>query len=131
MYDEVLQAVIDIAELTGVQIFTGSLPPDNGIAMTATGGSETTMLDIGTQERIMLLCNGKNRDQKTVISQLEAIHKRLTRTKGFPNGGLPSTEGWQIYSIETTASPRLLGHEPNGQWVYGSSLVVKVNMKGI
>lgn len=126
MYDEVLQAVIQMAELTGVTIRTGSMPPDNGIAMTASGGSESIMLDIGSNERFSVLCNGKNRSQETVIRQLNQIHRELTRRKVFPITG-----NWQIYAIETTSSPRLLGHEPNGQWVYGSSLLVKFNVKGI
>lgn len=127
MYDEVLQAVIDMAEAAaGTAIVTGSLPPDNGIAMTGQASSDPIFLDIGSNERMNILCNGKNRDQKTVIRQLDAIHRALTRRKDFPCG-----DGWQIYAIETTSSPRLIGKEQNSQWIYGSSLAVKFNVKGI
>ena len=76
MYDEVLQAVIDMAEAAaGTAIVTGSLPPDNGIAMTGQASSAPIFLDIGSNERMSILCNGKNRDQQTVIRQLDAIHR--------------------------------------------------------
>lgn len=127
MYDEVLQAVIDMAaSVVDVPVRTGSMPPVNGIAMTGQAASETIFLDIGSNERMSLVCNGKNRDQQIIIEQLDTIHKDLTRRRDYPAG-----ETWQIYSIETVASPRLLGREQNNQWLYGSSLLVKFNVKGI
>ena len=129
MYDEILQAVIDMAEsAAGVSIVTGSQPPDNGIAMTGSASTASVMLDIGSNERMSVLCNGKNGSQRTIIQQLDAIHRSLTRRKDFPTGAT-----WQIYAIETVASPRLLGREqnPQAQWIYGSSLLVKFNVKGI
>ena len=127
MYDEVLQAVRRMAEAAaGVSIVTGSLPPDNGIAMTGNASSYPIFLDIGSNEMMTVVCNGKNTEQQTVISQLDAIHADLTRRKRFP-----SSDTWQIYAIETMASPRLIGQEQNSQWLYGSSLQVKFNVKGI
>lgn len=127
MYDEVLQAVIDMAEAAaGVAIVTGSMPPDNGIAMTGNSGSYPVFLDMGSNESMNIVCNGKNREQQAVIAQLDAIHAALTRRKDFP-----SNNTWQIYAIETQASPRLIGTEQNSQWLYGSSLLVKFNVKGI
>ena len=126
-YNEVLQAVIDMAEAAaGVFIFAGSLPPDNGIAMEGDSREYPIFLDIGSNESMNVVCNGKNTNQQTVIQQLDAIHASLTRRKDFP-----STANWQIYAIETTASPRLIGREQNSQWLYGSSLLVKFNVKGI
>ena len=129
MYDEILQAVIDMAEeAVGVPIVTGSNPPQNGLAMIGTSASTSIFLDIGSDERMNVLCNGKNGNQQTIIQQLNTIHANLTRRKDFPSG-----DGWQIYSIETVASPRLIGRENNDrfQWLYGSSLLVKINTKGI
>lgn len=129
MYDEILQAVIDMAEeAVGVPIVTGSNPPQNGLAMIGTSASTSIFLDIGSDERMNVLCNGKNGNQQTIIQQLDTIHSNLTRRKDFPSG-----DGWQIYSIETVASPRLIGRENNDrfQWLYGSSLLVKINTKGI
>lgn len=129
MYDEVLQSVIDMAEAAaGVPVLLGSMPPDNGIAMTGQASTTATMLDIGADWRMNVLCNGKNADQETAVRQMDAIHAALTRRKDFPTG-----DGWQIYAIETTASPRLLGREenPQAQWMYGSSLLVKINIGGI
>lgn len=127
MYNDVLQAVIDMAQAAaGFPVVLGSLPPDDGIAMTGNASSFPIFLDIGSNEEMNVVCNGKNTQQQAVISQLEAIHAALTRRKDFP-----STDTWQIYAIETTASPRLIGREQNSQWLYGSSLRVKFNVKGI
>lgn len=126
MYNEVFQAVIDMAQAAaGAKVVLGSLPPDNGLAMTGNASSYPIFLDIGSNEQMNVVCNGKNTQQQAVISQLEAIHASLTRRKDFP-----STDTWQIYAIETTASPRLIGREQNSQWLYGSSLLVKFNVKG-
>ena len=126
MYNEVIQAVIDMAQAAaGAKVVLGSLPPDNGLAMTGNASSYPIYLDIGSNEQMNVVCNGKNTQQQAVISQLEAIHASLTRRKDFP-----STDTWQIYAIETTASPRLIGREQNSQWLYGSSLLVKFNVKG-
>lgn len=127
MYDDVLQAVIDMAaDVVGVPVRTGSMPPVNGIAMTGQASSASIFLDIGSNERMNIVCNGKNSNQRTVIEQLDTIHKTLTRRRDYPTG-----QGWQIYSIETVGSPRLIGREQNSQWLYGSSLLVKFNVKGI
>ena len=127
MYNEILQAIINMAEsAAGASIVTGSMPPDNGIAMTGQSASSSIFLDIGTNERMTVVCNGKNTDQITVIRQLDNIHRALTHRKDFPEG-----TGWQVYAIETIASPRLLGREANSQWLYGSSLLIKINTKGI
>ena len=127
MYDEILQAIIAMASAAvNVQIVTGSMPPNNGIAMTGTSGPETIFLDIGNNERMSIICNGKNTSQATIIKKMDTIHAALTRRKDFPQG-----ESWQIYSIETIASPRLIGREENSQWLYASSLLVKFNTKGI
>jgi hypothetical protein len=128
MYDEVLQAVIAMASaaIGGKQILTGSMPPNNGIAMIGTSAPESIFLDIGSNERMSIVCNGKNTGQMEVIRQLDLIHHFLTKRKDFPSG-----DGWRIYSIETVASPRLVGREANSQWLYASSLLVKINTKGI
>ena len=127
MYNDVLQAVIDMAaSAVGADIVLGSLPPENGIAMTGNAGSYPIFLDIGSNESMRVVCNGKNVNQQTVVTQLDTIHAALTRRKDFPH-----TSNWQIYAIETTASPRLIGREQNSQWLYGSSLLVKFNVKGI
>lgn len=127
MYDEILQAIIKMAQsAAGVPIVTGSMPPMSGIAMTGDSAPESVFLDIGSNDRMSIICNGKNSNQETLIRQLDAIHASLTRRKDFPSGN-----GWQIYAIETVASPRLIGREKNSQWLYGSSLLVKINTKGI
>ena len=113
-------------DAAGVAIVTGSMPPDDGIAMTGQAGSATIFLDIGSNERMTVVCNGKSTSQSAVIRQLDAIHKSLTRRKDFPTG-----DGWQIYAIETVSSPRLIGREQNSQWLYGSLLLVKINVGGI
>ena len=110
----------------GEKILIGSMPPDNGIAMTGQSSSTPIFLDIGSNEQMDVVCNGKSTDQQEIIRKLDVIHKELTRRKRFPSNGT-----WQIYAIETVSSPRLIGRESNSQWLYGSSLIIKINVKGI
>lgn len=127
MYDEILQAVIHMAEdAANTHIVTGSMPPDNGIAMIGQSASAPIFLDIGSNETMNVVCNGKNVSLQTIINQLDAIHRYLTRRKNYPH-----SNEWQIYAIETVSSPRLLGREQNSQWLYGSTLIVRINVKGI
>ena len=87
MYDEILQAVITMAEeAAGMSIITGSMPPDNGIAMTGQSTSTPIFLDIGSNESLDVVCNGKNTSQQEVIRLLDEIHHNLTRRKTFPVG---------------------------------------------
>ena len=127
MYDEILQAVISMAEsAAGIAIMTGSMPPDEGIAMTGNGYNADVYLDIGTDERITIVCNGKSASQESIIRLLDVIYNSLTRRKDYP-----ATGRWQIYDIRTISSPHLIGREPNRQWLYGSSLSVRANVGGI
>lgn len=128
-YDTITQSIINMAEgAAGVKITLGSMPPDDGIAITGQAAPASIMLDIGSNEAMTIVINGKNGDQKTILQQLDNIHSVLTRRKDFPSG-----DGWQIYAIQTVASPRLVGREQNNvhQWIYASSLLVKFNWKGI
>ena len=136
IYDAILNAVIDMAEeASGQKIVIGDNPPMGKIAMTGFGSPSSIFLDIGSNERMTISCNAKAYSQQEVSDWLNAIHDDLTRRKSFPQG-LPDSEGsllWQIYSIETIASPRLIGKEanPRAAWIYGSTLLVKFNVKGI
>ena len=136
IYDAVLNAVIDMAEAaSGEKIVIGDNPPLGKIAMTGFGSPSSIFLDIGSNERMTVSCNAKGYDQHDVVSWLNNIHENLTRRKSFPQG-LPDSNGsllWQIYSIETVASPRLIGKEanPRAAWLYASTLLVKFNVKGI
>ena len=136
IYDAVLNAVIDMAEeASGQKIVIGDNPPTGKIAMTGFGSPSSIFLDIGSNERMTVSCNAKAYSQQEASGWLNAIHDDLTRRKSFPQG-LPDSNGsllWQIYSIETIASPRLIGKEanPRAAWIYGSTLLVKFNTKGI
>ena len=127
MYDEILQAIIAMAsEAAGVKVLTGSMPPDNGVAMIGNAAPTEQFKDVGSVQRFSIVCNGKHTEQQTVINRLEAIHAALTRRRDYPGGSL-----WQILSIESVASPRLLGREQNSMWLYASSMLVKFFVKGI
>ena len=127
MYNEILQAIIEMAATaSGERVVTGSLPPDEGIAMIGQAAQMDIALDMGSADRMTIVCNGKSADQQTVIGWLDSIHRSLTRRKDFP-----SSSGWQVYAIRTLASPRLLSREQNKYWLYGSSLEISFYTKGL
>lgn len=127
--NDVLQAVIAMAQAaTNIRIFTGSNPSNESIAMTGSGSPSAIYRDMDAVRTISIVCNGKSANQKLIIDALDDIHAALTLRKDFPSGN-----GWKVFSIQTIASPRLIGREESNtnQWLYGSSLLVKFYTKGL
>lgn len=123
VYDDVLNAVIQLAEQTRpyTRIVVGSMPAENGIAITwANGAPETTFLSKNSIIELSAVLNGKHSDQQVVSGALGEIHQVLTRSKTYP-----STAEYQILDIKTIGAPCYLGRESNSQWLYGSSLGIK------
>ena len=117
---DVLETAIEMTEDLDLYapVIVGSLPPDNGITMTISGGSPpSTFWDKDTIQSISVVLNGKNSNQKTVADALSNIHASLTRRVDYP-----STNDFQIMDIATISAPNLIGREQNNQWIYGSSL---------
>jgi hypothetical protein len=80
----------------------------------------------GSRQSFFVALNGKHSNQQTVVTALSAIHKALTQLKNYPAG-----VGWEILSIETSATPNFIEQESSGQWLYGSILQVSFYMKGV
>ena len=121
IFDDVLNAVIDMAEVTQpyANIIIGSLPPDNGICITGSSSPDETYLCKDMLMSMDVVLNGKHTNQQTLSNALGAIHVALTKTMEYPQ-----TSEYQITNISTVAAPRLLDREQNSQWLYGSSLRV-------
>jgi len=68
-----------------------------------------------------VLLNGKNLDHQTVATTLNTIHDYFNKLK---QSQIPIGQNTQIINIQTSSSPELIGVEENGQWIYGSSLLV-------
>lgn len=120
----ILTAIIGMAQTTSpyCTVSVGSLPADNGICMTYSSGIVgTTFLTKGICYELNIVCNGKHTNQLTVSDALFAIHAALTQTKVYPK-----TSDYQITDISTVSMPSYLDREQNSQWLYGSSLRVKV-----
>lgn len=102
-------------------VVIGSVPPLEGYAVGMVSGAPIeTFRTLSTNESFPVLFNGKSADQNSVAADMEKVHRLLTTSKI-----LPFTGEWQVYAIETTASPSLIGREENRNWVYGSSFRVK------
>lgn len=108
-------------------VVVGSVPPLEGYAVGMVSGAPIeTFRTLSTNESFPVLFNGKSADQNSVAADMEKVHRLLTTSKI-----LPFTGEWQVYAIETTASPSLIGREENRNWVYGSSFRVKYYQKGV
>lgn len=127
MRDEVLNAMQQMLQgLLDGPVVIGSLPPLGGYAVGFAGGAPmATFRPLSTDENLPVSFTGKNADQGTLAAAMEAAHHALTTAKA-----LPRSARWQIYAIETTSAPQLIGREENINWIYGSSFRVKFYAKG-
>lgn len=131
MYKEILDAIVKMVKLnTAYTVVVGGNPTKESIAVTGFVNTDTTYLDRDVSQTYDITINGKSADQALLLQELTKIHKALTLRKSFPHA-----EKWQISSIDTTASPRLIGIEDaeRTRYLYGSSLTVKfyaLGMKG-
>lgn len=122
MREEIIIAMQQmIQNIIGKPVVIGSVPPLEGYAVGMVSGAPIeTFRTLTTNESFPVLFNGKSADQGAVAADMEQVHQLLTTSKI-----LPFTGEWQVYAIETTASPSLIGREENRNWVYGSSFRVK------
>ena len=129
MYKNIIDAIVDMAQnLTTFPVVIGSNPTKESIAVTGFATPEIENLDKDTLQSYDVTINGKSGDQEHIFTDLSRVHKKLSLRRDFPHD-----ENWQIYSIETTASPRLIGQEEaeRTRYLYGSSLVVKFYALGL
>ena len=120
---EAVQAMVETA--IGQPVVIGSNPPLGGISLAATGGAvRRTFRPLSQDGEMAFVLNGKNADQEFLSATLSRAHAVLTRTKA-----LPFDEEWQIYAIETTSAPALIGREENKNFIYGSSFRVKFYLR--
>lgn len=130
MYDEILQAVIALAQTPSLyaSIVIGSLPAENGLcAYIGSGGPDEIHFDRGSTNTLYIAVNGKHSDQQLVVQALSDIHKRLTCSVAYPSG-----TDWSITNIQTSATPKRIGEEDSGrQYLWGSILQVDFYAKGV
>jgi hypothetical protein len=131
MYKEILDSIKELVKQnTSYTVVVGGNPTKESIAITGFTTPNAVYLDRDTQQNYDITINGKSGDQAQLFSDLSAIHRALTLRNDFPH-----SEKWQVTSIDTTASPRLLGVEEaeRTRYIYGSSISVKfyaLGMKG-
>ena len=128
MREEIIIAMQQmIQNIISKPVVVGSVPPLEGYAVGMVSGAPIeTFRTLATNESFPVLFNGKSADQNLVAADMEKVHRLLTTSKI-----LPFTGEWQVYAIETTASPSLIGREENRNWVYGSSFRVNYYQKGV
>lgn len=131
MYQEILDAIVKMVKVnTAYPVVVGSNPTKESIAITGFSTPKAINLDRDSLQTYDITINGKSGDQYALLDELSRLHRILTLRKDFPHAN-----NWQIFSIDTTASPRLIGVEEaeRTRYIYGSSVVVKfyaLGMKG-
>lgn len=129
MVDEILDKLLDMVQMfTGFDVVLGSNPTKESIALVGYGNPYRIFRDKDTDWVLNVTINGKSADQELLLRDLALIHQRLFLRKDYPQG-----DNWHIYSIETTASPRLIAIEEadRNKWIYGSSVKVKYYAQGM
>lgn len=131
MYKAILDEVVKLIKLkTAYTVVVGTNPTKESIAVTGSTTNNTVCLDRDTLQTYDVTINGKSGDQEALLEELTKIHKFLTLRKDFPHA-----RDWQVISIDTSASPRLIGVEDaeRQRYIYGSAVTVKfyaLGMKG-
>lgn len=127
MRDEIVAALQKMIQaLVSGPVVIGSMPPLDGYAVSFAGGAPMEIYrNLMTNEDLPVVFNGKGEDQQAVAAAMDRVHLALTTAKA-----LPFSARWQIYAIETTSAPQLIGREENRNWLYGSSFRVKFYQRG-
>lgn len=131
MYKSILDAIVEmVKQYTDYQVVVGGNPPKESIAITGFASDDVVNRDRDTLQTYDITINGKSGNQEQLFADLSEIHRKMTLRKDFPHGNT-----WQIYSIDTASSPRLLGTEQaeRTRYIYGSAITVKfyaLGMKG-
>lgn len=122
MREQILAAIQQmVAALTDSTVVIGPLPPLNGYAVSfASGAPRATFWPLTSDQEMVVQFTGKNADQQRLATAMEAVHQALTTATA-----LPFAPAWQIYAIETTSAPALIGREQNINYIYGSAFRVK------
>ena len=122
MREEILTAIQQmISAITNAKVVIGALPPLGGYALSVAAGSPIdTFFSLATNEEMNVQFTGKGSNQIEVSSSMDEVHKALTRSQN-----LPYSSDWQVYAIETTSAPQMIGREQNVNYIYGSSFRVK------
>lgn len=132
MYKDILDEIVKLIKAnTSYHVVVGSNPTRESIAVTGFTTADVTNLDRDTLQTYDITINGKSGDQALLLQELSELHKKLTLRKDFPH-----SRDWQVYTIDTTASPRLIGIEEaeRTRYIYGSSITVKfyaLGLKGV
>lgn len=128
MYEEIAEAIRNMVQMAvpDKTVVHGSMPPLAGIGVLGYGAPTAIDHNIGAIQKFDYVVNTKDESLQLGIQTLDTIHTFMTRRKDYPTGKL-----WQIYSISSSASPRLVGREEDGKWLIGSSISVSVYTKGI
>lgn len=122
MRSEILTAFKKMVEaLTGKAVVIGSLPPLNGFAVSFAGGfPRAAFWPLTSDQDLPIQFTGKGANQQELSALMDIVHMSLTTAQN-----LPFAEDWQIYAIETTSAPQLIGREENQNYIYGSSFRIK------
>lgn len=110
-----------IKSQTSVNVVLGTNIPENSLCLRWRSNPSEVYMSKDSYNSMTVLLNGKNIDQQAIATTLNAIHHYLNKLK---QNQIPIGENTQIINIQTSSSPELIGVEENGQWIYGSSLLV-------
>lgn len=119
---EIINTILPlIKSQTSVNVVLGTNIPENSLCLRWRSNPSEVYMSKDSYNSMTVLLNGKNIDQQAIATTLNAIHHYLNKLK---QNQIPIGENTQIINIQTSSSPELIGVEENGQWIYGSSLLV-------
>lgn len=124
MYDEYIDALIDLAQAaTTLTVASGTLPPKEGVAVSASGGNVSRYLGGDSLLKLSFAVNAKCAKQADVLTALGDIHAAL----------LPSApvdrEGWQMTGITIRSAPAYMGQDQSNMHIYTSAIEARIYIR--
>ena len=125
MYKPYIDALVGIAQTaTGLPVAGGSLPPREGVAVAASGGSLTRFMDGGGALKLSLAVNAKCADQATALAELGAVHAALLDMPPY------DTPAWEMMGVSVRSAPTYMGVDAGGMHIYTSSIEARIFQRG-
>lgn len=118
-YKAIMDAVLErIKGNCSFDAVAGPLPPNGGLALIASGGSEEKYMDGSGLLKLPITMYAKAKTQSAALAMLAEAH---TVVEWYAKRG----KTWQMTGVSIKRPPMLMGQDSAGYWIYNSVIEVR------